>query len=74
MVDTLLDMAADSLVPVLSGHAVWVPFSAKITLKNGYGFQGWNSTPPSKPNLSTLGAHIVKIPASLAAHIYITLV
>ena len=35
----------------------WVPFSAKMTLKNGYGFQGFSCTPPSEPNLSTPGAN-----------------
>ena len=29
----------------------WVPFSAKMTLKNGYGFRGLSSIPPSKKQI-----------------------
>ena len=31
----------------------WVPFSAKMTLKDGYWFGGFSRAPPSKQNLST---------------------
>ena len=31
----------------------WVPFSTKINLKNGYGFQGSSNKPLSKPNPRT---------------------
>ena len=30
-----------------------IPFSAKMTLKDRYGFGGFSGTPPSEPNLST---------------------
>ena len=32
---------------------IGLPFSAKMTLKDGYGFGGFSGTPPSEPNLST---------------------
>ena len=31
---------------------IGLPFSAKMTLKDGYGFGGFSGTPPSEPNLS----------------------
>ena len=32
---------------------IGLPFSAKMTLKDRYGFGGFSGTPPSEPNLST---------------------
>ena len=39
---------------------VKVPFSAKMTLKNRYGFRGSSGTPLSNPNLSTPQAYKYK--------------